>query len=149
MHLHFHLHVLHLPHITPCRISRSMAVSLLNKAVSGGDFGMVQCFVDAGAVVTGEELFTAVSMDDSEMARFLVGAGADVNTVRYDEDYGQVTPLHLAVINENFEMVRLLLGAGADVSDSGGRSPISFAVERGNVEIVRFLVGAGAGVALG
>src|SRR6266853_4549187 len=55
-------------------------------------------------------LHWAVRADEVDMARLLVGAGANANAANR---YG-LTPLSLAAANANGVMVKLLLDAGAD-----------------------------------
>src|SRR3981081_4542783 len=55
-------------------------------------------------------LHWAVRADEVDIARLLVGAGANANAANR---YG-LTPLSLAAANANAVMVRLLLDAGAD-----------------------------------
>lgn len=58
-------------------------------------------------------LWWAISIDNNEVAKLLIEAGADVNL----GDALNVTPLQLAVGTEsNIEIVKVLLAAGADPS---------------------------------
>ncbi len=69
MHLHFHLHILPLPHITPCSYScrgnamlreyleakHAKARTPLHAAVDGGHLDIVRLLVEAGADVNSKE----------------------------------------------------------------------------------------------
>lgn len=88
-----------------------------------------------------QALLWIIRIQDGELARRLLQAGADPNLGnRYD-----LTPLALAVMLDNRELVGLLLEAGADPRslDAAGE-PLSFtAIRNGNLEITRDLLAAG------
>jgi ankyrin repeat protein len=69
-------------------------------------------------------LHMAVLADQREVARFLIGQGANINVPAQDE-YGG-TPLHWAAVLGRVEMARQLLDAGADVNadDNNGYTPL-------------------------
>ena len=83
-----------------------------------------------------------VRVDDLELARLLIRAGADA--ARADR-YG-VTPLYLACANGNAAMVRLLLDAGANPNSSAptGETALMIATAAGNLEAVKVLLDRGA-----
>ena len=59
-------------------------------------------------------LFDAV--DNLEIVKILVEAGADVNCRGYDSEMGEITPLMEAVTLANIEVVKYLVENGADVN---------------------------------
>jgi ankyrin repeat protein len=91
----------------------------------------------------GETALTYVVIENHLVAaRFLLNAGADVNT----RDHSAETPLmHASGLNYQ-EMVALLLEHGADVNaaDQFQETALFKAVQRGSVEICEMLVSAGA-----
>jgi ankyrin repeat protein len=84
-----------------------------------------------------QPLNSAVAGQHMEIARLLLGHGADANA-RQGEDF---TPLHGAAQNGQAAMIRLLLEYGANPSakDARGRTPADLAVESGHPEVVQFL----------
>jgi ankyrin repeat protein len=89
-------------------------------------------------------LHWAAYHDDLDLARRLVGAGANVKTANR---YG-VTPLSLACTNGDGPMVELLLRAGADANAPlpGGETPLMTASRTGSLAAVRALINHGAKV---
>ena len=102
----------------------------------------------------GSLLTIAVDDGDHELIRFLLDAGADVDT----DDLYFGTALHRAVIDEDVESVQILIDAGADTEATAGdfafeqrehnllRTPIQEASMEANAEIVQILVNEGADV---
>lgn len=93
-------------------------------------------------------LITAVELDDLDMLRLLLDAGADVNGV-----CGCVTgesPLWAATLLNRYEHARELLAAGADpdTASSSGSHPLHLAAMRGYGEFVDLLLDNGADAAL-
>ena len=86
----------------------------------------------------------AVHWNDLEMARLLIGAGADVNAAN---ELG-VTPLMLAAYNASVEMADVLLNAGADPNAArpSGDTALMLAARSGIVAVVQRLADAGANV---
>lgn len=82
-------------------------------------------------------LHAALAGSAPELARALVGAGADVNAVQQDG----VTPLHEAAANGRVDLLQLLLEHGADASarDAKGRTAVDFAREAGHTAILDVL----------
>lgn len=62
------------------------------------------------------ELIDAICKKDSDEARRLIEAGADVNA----RDNLHNTPLHISVQFENAEITQLLIEAGADINALNG-----------------------------
>ncbi|VUC27251.1 unnamed protein product [Clonostachys rosea] len=92
---------------------------------------MVQLFLTAGAKIDGESpgsafldddvedgdaigvpLVKAVHRRNTQVARFLLGAGADVNQI----DMGVGSAIQIAVEDDDMNMVKLLVEAGAEVN---------------------------------
>ena len=89
-------------------------------------------------------LHWAVQADELEIARLLVGAGANVNAAnRYN-----LTPLALAAANANAATVKLLLDAGADAKATirQGETILMAAARTGNPEAVSLILSHGADV---
>jgi ankyrin repeat protein len=89
-------------------------------------------------------LHWAVRADEMEIARLLVGGGANANAANR---YG-LTPLSLAAANANAAMVKLLLDAGADAKATirQGETVLMAAARTGNPEAVALILGRGADV---
>ncbi len=76
---------------------------------------------------------------DSDLIKYLLGNGADVNSCNND---GNI-PLHNAVmIDNNTRNVKLLISAGSKIilKNHSGLTPLDIALERGNYEYVLFLL---------
>jgi uncharacterized protein len=86
-------------------------------------------------------LHNAVEVDETEMIRLLIAAGADVHAV----DHGSRTALFSA---RSPEVARLLIDVGLDVEaqDCLGWSPLVAAINDGSLEGVKALVSVGANV---
>ena len=82
---------------------------------------------------------------DASLARFLIGAGADLGA---GTRIGAYTPLHLAAQAGAGEVVEMLLAAGADprtaTKGTGGARPLHFAARAGDERVVAALLAAGA-----
>ena len=87
-------------------------------------------------------LHWAVRVDDVEMAKLLIGAGADAKVANR---YG-VTPLSLAASAGNPAMLRVLLDAGADPNaiDPAGETMLMIASRVGVLDAVKVLLERGA-----
>ena len=87
-------------------------------------------------------LHWAVRVDDVEMAKLLIGAGADAKLANR---YG-VTPLSLAASAGNPAMLRVLLDAGADPNaiDPAGETMLMIASRVGVLDAVKVLLERGA-----
>lgn len=87
----------------------------------------------------------AVSLNYTDMADVLLGAGADINSI--SPDSGAV--LHAAAAADNTIMIRYLLQKGADVNvrDRQGNTPLLVALHSGNFESANLLVMKGADTA--
>jgi uncharacterized protein len=89
-------------------------------------------------------LHWAAYQDDIEMAKLLMGAGADAKA---ENRYG-VTPLSLACQNGNTALVELLLEAGANPNTTlrGGETVLMTAARTGRIGAVKALLSRGARV---
>ena len=91
-----------------------------------------------------QALLWVIRVQDTELARLMLDAGADPNLAnRYD-----LTPLALAVELGDVDTTELLLDAGADatVPDAAGEPLLFAAIRNGDVTIARALLGAGVEV---
>ena len=79
---------------------------------------------------------------NGDVAAFLIGAGADPNSVGADGG----TPLHGAAHHDDPAMMKALLSAGGDFSarNRWGRTPLHVAARRGCLDVARVLLDAGA-----
>lgn len=76
-------------------------------------------------------LAVAIKNGHTDLVRFLISYGADVNAVEYDGE----SPLYMAARlhrNEGFEM---LIGAGAHIDNA-----LSTSVQKGNAEVLEYLI---------
>lgn len=89
-------------------------------------------------------LHSAIVRGCADIVSLLLQAGADAN--ERTEDYGNSTPLHLAIWGEQNPIAKQLLDAGAepDVIVTHMDTPLGYAARRGNEEAVRMLLEAGA-----
>jgi len=100
--------------------------------------------VNAAQVDGMTALHWAAYLDDADIAKALIEAGANVKAVnRY-----AVTPLSLACANDNSAIVEMLLEAGADPNTAlrGGETVLMTAARTGNAEAVNALLARGANV---
>jgi ankyrin repeat protein len=83
-------------------------------------------------------LLVAVDRGDTEIAKVLIAAGADVNAVALNKD----TPWLLAGARGHAEMLEAMLPAGPDLKlvNRFGGSALIPACERGHVEAIRVLL---------
>lgn len=90
-------------------------------------------------------LIRATSMNNVELAKLLIDAGAAIDA----KDYVHSTPLMYAVLGK-INLVKLLLAAGANVNllDNIGQSPLMLAIyyEHPDSEIIKLLINSGANI---
>jgi ankyrin repeat protein len=102
---------------------------------------LVMSRADINAVSTNhlrnQPLNAATVSNHTDIAKFLVKKGADVNFAQH----GGITPLHATAHNGNVELVQILLAHGADpdAKDEKGETPIDKATQRGHMNIVSIL----------
>jgi ankyrin repeat protein len=84
-----------------------------------------------------QPLNAATASNHTDIAKFLVKKGADVNFAQH----GGITPLHAAAHNGNEELVHILLAHGADpgAKDEKSETPTDKATLRGHMNIVLIL----------
>ncbi len=89
-------------------------------------------------------LHFAAFFGQSEAARLLVEAGADVHAV--SPTFGDVTPLHSAAAADSLEIVKLLVEHGADVNvrQQGGFTALHAAAQNGDDAMREYLLEHGA-----
>lgn len=82
-------------------------------------------------------LMQAVVNNETEIAKFLIASGADVNKL----DGFKMTCLMWAASNENIALVKLLLEKGADkyAEDIQGMTALTAAEELNNAELIQLL----------
>ena len=96
----------------------------LGNAVVNGEVQKVKQLLDSGVAINQRDpsdgitaLSNAVLHGHAEIARLLIGRGADVEAANRDGN----TPLHIAAFTCRFEIVRLLLEEGASPKTKNGR----------------------------
>jgi uncharacterized protein len=79
-----------------------------------------------------------------EVVRFLLEAGAEVNTL--SQNGLKVTPLHSAAAGRHYEIAMLLLehGANPNLRQEGDFVPLHSAAQNGQIEMVKILLQYGA-----
>ncbi|UCD64963.1 MAG: ankyrin repeat domain-containing protein, partial [Candidatus Zixiibacteriota bacterium] len=115
-----------------------------------GKSGLTEFMMSQGVPFDPNTSFMGVTMlnlastfKNTDMARFVIALGADVNA--FSDGRGK-TELGFATQCGATEIVDILIAKGAslDAADSNGDPPIRAAVEKGYLDIVRALLGAGA-----
>lgn len=116
-----------------------------------GDFNKVKEYLAKGADINFKEpiynvtaLFFALKGNNTEIARYLIEHGADINLGANEN----TTPLMAAILTDNTEIVNLLIKKGADVNrkEIDGKTALLFAVYKDNVDYVRLMLEHGAEV---
>ena len=89
-------------------------------------------------------LLLAASQGHSQLARVLVGLGADVE-YRLD---GDVTPLHMASINGHSDIAAILVRGGANVDErsADAKTALMIAAANGHDDVVTALLDLGADI---
>ena len=122
----------------------------IDVAIARGDLEDVKRHVAAdaarlhrgGGANSRPPLAQAILRNQTEIALYLLGAGADPNVV----GAAQRAPLHLAVERNNPALVRALLKAGAkpNAGDQDGWTPLHHAAAKNQLETTRALLDGGA-----
>lgn len=123
---------------------------LVERACVAGDKALVEFLMEIGGkdilLKSKSALYYAIDNDHTELAKFIIDQGYDVQTSQSEGDFGPF-PIHAACHNDSLEMVELLLEKGSKpdlaIADYN-RLPIHIAGEKKNLDIVRKLVEAGA-----
>ena len=125
----------------------------LTCAAYNGDIDIAKTLIryganlDASAPEYSTPLRTAIDFKHTELCKFLISCGANVNLE--DGDSGN-TPLHSAIQTNNEEISKLLILNGADVNailTTNQISPLYVAIfDAQNLNICRMLISAGADV---
>lgn len=121
--------------------------TLLLHAATEGDVRCVRELMEAnddGSLPVYKALLLASEHGHERLVRFLLGRGADANTM---SDEGR-TVLEIAAAGGHTDVIRGLIEFGADVSDAGSDvwTPLVLAIENGHEETARYLVDVGADV---
>ena len=124
----------------------------IHDAVRGGDLEKVKVLLQRHAEWLNSPdqnqktpLHIALESGHAEIAKHLIGQGADINL----KDKNKASPLHNAAYLGNLEIADLLLKKGAASLNEGnfrGQTPLHFACERGHPEVVTLLLDAGADI---
>lgn len=138
--------------ISPNALSEDGGSTLLIEAVKGGDTGLVQDLLAAGAdpnlqPATGNResaLVVAAKLGATDIVKALLAAGADINM----RTTSCVYPIHEAVWNKHLETVKALLPAYRaqkfDTPKSAGNpKPVCMAIKRHNADILQAFIEAG------
>jgi uncharacterized protein len=125
--------------------------SELSEAAQRGDLARLRQLLDGNrdfATMPDLEGYTplhyAAYFGHADVARYLIGIGADLEAVSMDPLRNR--PLHAAASSGHAVVAQQLLGAGADPNalQTGEWTPLHAAAERGSVELVQMLLAAGA-----
>jgi len=115
----------------------------LQRALGAGDAAEVERLLVAGAPITGDEIFIALT-SGPEMVRLLVDHGADPDA---PNTYMGMSSLAFFSGAGDVDNVRLLLSVGADpnrASGEAGVTPLYMAAAQNRTEVARILLDAGA-----
>ena len=122
--------------------------NVFTTAVAGGNQEIAGLLLDAGAKVNDgmsglTPLAFAASSGNTDMMRWLVERGADVN---YGAKTGEQTALISAIIGAQIESVKTLIELKANVNTKmkDGTTPLKMAQKGDQEEIIALLVAAGA-----
>ncbi|MGB2579218.1 ankyrin repeat protein [Elusimicrobium simillimum] len=115
-------------------------------AIRGDNLDAVKYFIDKGVPVDiypmaqypFTPLYWASGSNNTEIAKYLIDRGANVNAVETG-----FTPLAAAVTNKNMELIKYLVEHGADVNLGEGK-PLPFAILNNDLEAVKYLTEHGA-----
>lgn len=118
-------------------IEKVKAILMTNTGVNTGNMGLDSL------------LHLAVKTENTRIAKFFIGEGADVKVKEYinSNDYN-ISVLHTACLKDDLATVKMLVENGAEVDaiDGKGRTPLFNACAVGNVDIVEYLFENGASI---
>ncbi len=126
-------------------------VSTIHLAAREGDLEKVKRFIEEGADINAKKgaetpLFAALDAGKSDVAKFLIAQGADVNT----PGFGGLTPLFPACVDGEKEVIELLISKGADINAKAkgvairGLTPLHVACRSGRRDVTELLIDKGA-----
>ncbi len=131
-------------------VAAAPAYQTIDEAIAKGDLADVKLHIAADAKSLGQggkptsrpPLEQAVMRNKTEIAIYLLEAGADPNTV----NASQRTPLHLAVDRNNPAAAAALLKAGAKPNerDKEGWTPLHHAAAKNQLETAKAILAGGA-----
>lgn len=136
----------HKPDITQILLAKKADLSI-HEAAATGNLDQVkqllqtdQTAVNAIAADGFTPLGLACFFNYPEVAKLLIGQGADVNAI--SQNSLQVSPLHSAVAARNPELVALLLDQGADIDarQAGGFTALHAAAAQGDEDLIKLLL---------
>ena len=111
-------------------------------------------FLEKGVAIPDSALSEAAESGCTEVVKYLIDRGADVNRV-YKDNRREFTPLLISVINSNVDIVKLILDHGADIKIEGNPdyyntndigTALIFAIKNNQPNIVKILLENGADV---
>jgi ankyrin repeat protein len=115
-------------------IDSSTLAQAQDSAVTGGHWEMIELFLAKGGKdAVSRALVTAAGTGNTQLARKLLGLGADI-------DYDQGAPLRMAVAGGSLETISMVLEAGASKFENIG---LTKAIEDRRLDIVKLLLRSG------
>ncbi len=124
--------------IKPTELNKKIAQETpLQIVCKNGNLEITKLLIEAGADVDAANTFHhIVAINDANLVRVALNAGADVNRV-----YANIRPLDVVTIS-NDEILRMLIRAGARVGDLCNLSRTAFfiAFEKGSLAQLRFVL---------
>jgi ankyrin repeat protein len=115
--------------------------SALGSAIGSNELNVVKLLV-ANDVEISKPLHYAIQSKSSEMLKFLISTGSDVNEISTEGD----APLHLTAARRLTEATKILIDSGADlnIKNAEGQTPLDIAIAQNHSEIADLLRAAGA-----
>jgi len=129
-------------------IGGNMSFSSIIQAAEKGTVENVRFFVEQKGVEASTKnvaLFIATTFGNTEIVKYLISAGADINA----KGFNSLTPIQLAAMNGNVEIAKALISVGANTSvcdDKNGHTLLHLAAINGCAEITQFLISVGANI---
>lgn len=134
----------------PSSVSQTTTWPDIDTAIAKGDLADVKTHLrlhpesarKGGKPTSRPPLEQAILRNKTEIALYLISAGADPNTV----NSSQRTPLHLCIDRNNPKIIAALLKAGAkpDLLDKDGWTPLHHAAAKNQLDSAKALIGGGA-----
>lgn len=126
-------------------------LSDMKTAITNGDIVVIRSMIEGNKDLLESRIDTyfsplnfAALEGKTDIVKYLVGIGADVNT----KDREGSIPLQNAAVKGYLEIVKILVVNGSDVNykDDNDVTPLHFACMSGNLDLVKYLVEKGADV---